>query len=436
MTLNLGTSHGKSRPQFWPVSPVAVPAESDQVVFVGITDAAARLVFGDAGFEEVFLLFEEDDFIEPAEGIDAHLVEGGQAQASHSPVGVVLDVIEELLLAHAYDVLGKTVRDEFLFQFDAFAHEVGEFLAEFGSPDVGVFVNEFAQDIAAEGDVVGLVTQRVLEHLADAGHLVLPVQREDHCEKGVKLRPLHDLGDGEKRLCKPLLVRGQREVDPHLHFRHVPRDEVVFLPDGGDVLELGGHFVQVNVQAANDMQQRIHVDGLLGDVAEGGVFEFGRGEVVLDDVEDRVADDAFGGREVADAHLDDPALLGGKCVGVPLVGVFGHVDDVRFPVVRLHLFVDAVGFVVFERENVQFCGAVAVDDFFSCKPFPRLGFVQAEGFVPELVNDDIPFFPGGDISLGADEIKGVGGRGVSLDGKKQCGTHGVWAFGRSKEADW
>ena len=102
------------------------------------------------------------------------------------------------------------------------------------------------------------------------------------------------------------------------------------------------------------MEKGIHVDGLFGDVAEGGVFEFGSGEVVFDDMEDAIAHDALGGGEVADAHFNNPPFFGAQGAGIPLEGVFRHVDDVGFPVVCLHLFIDAVGFVVLEGEDIEF----------------------------------------------------------------------------------
>ena len=50
------------------------------------------------------------------------------------------------------------------------------------------------------------------------------------------------------------------------------------------------------------------MDVFLVGVAAEHQLELGGGDHLADDVEDVVADDAFGGGEVADAHLDDPAL--------------------------------------------------------------------------------------------------------------------------------
>jgi hypothetical protein len=44
----------------------------DQVVFVGVPDATTGLVFGDARLEEILLLLEENDLVQPAEGVVAH----------------------------------------------------------------------------------------------------------------------------------------------------------------------------------------------------------------------------------------------------------------------------------------------------------------------------------------------------------------------------
>ncbi len=42
---------------------------SNEIVLAGIFYASARLVFGDPGFEEVFLFAQEYDFVEPEEWV-------------------------------------------------------------------------------------------------------------------------------------------------------------------------------------------------------------------------------------------------------------------------------------------------------------------------------------------------------------------------------
>ena len=54
---------------------------------------------------------------------------------------------------------------------------------------------------------------------------------------------------------------------------------------------------------------------------------------LADDVEDVVSDDAFGGGEVADAHLDDPAFDVGDFAALPLLDIGLHLDVLGLPVV-------------------------------------------------------------------------------------------------------
>ena len=151
------------------------------------------------------------------------------------------------------------------------------------------------EDVAAQLDVIGFVAQRVLEHLPDARHLVLPVQRQDHGEERVELRALHDLRDAENRLGEPLFVGRFGQVDAHFQLGHLPGDEGVLLLHARDVGEFGRDLVQIDVQRTDDVQQRVHVDGLFGDMPQRCVLEFGRGQVVFDDVQNRVTHNALGG---------------------------------------------------------------------------------------------------------------------------------------------
>ncbi len=76
--------------------------------------------------------------------------------------------------------------------------------------------------------MIGLVAERVLEHLSDSGHLVLPVQGEDHREEGIKLGAFHDLRDPKDGFGELLFVCGDGEINPHLEGGDVARNERVF----------------------------------------------------------------------------------------------------------------------------------------------------------------------------------------------------------------
>ena len=128
-------------------------------------------------------------------------------------------------MLHSCGILWEAIADKIFFQGNAFAHEVGEFFLELGSPDIGVFFDELGEDESAEGDVIGFVAQGVLKHLADSGHFVLSVQRQNHREEGVELRSLHDLGDSEDGLSELLFVFGDSEVYPHFEGGDVTGDK-------------------------------------------------------------------------------------------------------------------------------------------------------------------------------------------------------------------
>ena len=112
-------------------------------------------------------------------------------------------------------------------------------------------------------------------------------------------------------------------------------------------------------------------------VAAEHQLELRGGDELADDVEDVVADDAFGGGEIADAHLDDPALDVGNLIGAPLLDVLLHGDVLGLPVVVLHRLIEIVGPLVFERQDVEEHRVAAVDDFFGGECL--LGFVTIKG---------------------------------------------------------
>ena len=125
------------------------------------------------------------------------------------------------------------------------------------------------------------------------------------------------------------------------------------------------------------------MDVFLVGVAAEHELELGGGDDLADDVQDVVADDAFGGGEVADAHLDDPALDVGDLIGAPLLDVLLHRDVLGLPVVGLHRLVEVVGPLVFQREDVEEHGFLAVDH--ALAGVGEFGFfaVEDEGFVSE-----------------------------------------------------
>ena len=91
-------------------------------------------------------------------------------------------------------------------------------------------------------------------------------------------------------------------------------------------------------------------------------LELGRGNEFANDVKDVVANDAFRGREVTNAHLDDPALDVGDFAPLPLLDVGLHLDILWLPVVAFHVLVKVVGPLVFQGEDIEKHGVATVDD--------------------------------------------------------------------------
>ncbi len=83
----------------------------------------------------------------------------------------------EFVGAETEGVDWEAVTDELFLEIDRLAHELGEFLAEFRRPDILVLLDEIHEEIAEDLDVIGLITQGIAEHLADARELVLAVER-------------------------------------------------------------------------------------------------------------------------------------------------------------------------------------------------------------------------------------------------------------------
>ena len=94
---------------------------------------------------------------------------------------------------------------------------------------------------------------------------------------------------------------------------------------------------------------------------------------------DVVADDPLGGREVADAHPDDPAVdLRQRRVAAPLLDVRCHRDVLGLPVVGLHRPVQLVRPAVPQRQQVERHRLAAADDALGRERGLRLGLVEDE----------------------------------------------------------
>ena len=269
-------------------------------------------------------------------------------------------------------------------QSDAFLHRLAEVFLEVLGPDVRVFIDEVHEQVAEDLDVVGLIAQGVAEHLADARELVLAIERENHAEEAIELGAFHHLAEHEDVLGEGLFVGGVGEVDVAAQRAGVGDDEGVLGLDGGHVLEHRLALVRVESERGEHVNQAVRVDVFLMGVAAEHELEFRRGDHLADDVQDVVSHDALCGGEIADAHLDDPALDIADLIGAPLFDILLHGDVFGLPVVVLHRLVEIVGPLVFERQDVEEHRVPAVDDFLGGEGFLGLCLVEDEGAVSEL----------------------------------------------------
>jgi len=106
------------------------------------------------------------------------------------------------------------------------------------------------------------------------------------------------------------------------------------------------------------------MDVFLVGMAAKDELELRSGDYLADNVKDIVTHDPLGSGKVSNAHFDDPALDIRNLVGAPLLDVFLHRDVLWLPMIVLHCFVEIVGPLVFQREDVEEHRFLTVDDFF------------------------------------------------------------------------
>ncbi len=359
------------------------PATFSKFVVVDCAKRRCFLVFGDAAFEEVGFLFDVHHFGEPWEWVADGFVERSEAAGGEAAVGDVVDVGFEIDGVESKATDREAVADELFFESDAFTHGSAEVFAEILGPDVGIFVDEIHEKVPENFDVIRFVTKGVAEHLADAGEFVLTIQTQDHAEKTIELGALHDLAEHENVLRERLFVLGDREVDVAAESAGIRSDKIVFRLNRRDVLEHGLALVRVDAERGNHVNEAVCVDIFLVSVATEDQFQLGSGDDFANDVEHIITDDAFCGGEITDAHFDDPALDIADFIGAPLLDVLLHGDVFRLPMIVLHRLVEVIRPLVFQREDVEEHGFLAIDHALAGIGELGLFAVQDEGFVAE-----------------------------------------------------
>jgi hypothetical protein len=119
----------------------------------------------------------------------------------------------------------------------------------------------------------------------------------------------------------------------------------------------------IDLQRGDHVEQGVSVDVLLMRMAAEDELELRRGDEFAHHMLDVVADDAFRGGEVADAHPDNPALgIGHELLIAPLFDILAHRDVLRLPMVRLHRPIKIVGPLIFQWQEIEGHGHATIDD--------------------------------------------------------------------------
>ena len=161
---------------------------------------AARLVFNDAGLEEIAFFLQVNHFAHPWEGILFVGEEGFQADLGGTAVGDVAQVAFEhggVKAKHAtrHGVFGVTV-----FEFNGFHEQLIDFGFELCGPQLRIFELDLVDQVDAEVAVHRFVTQDVLVLLGSTGHLVLTAQSQNLGEAHVEEQAFHKASKHDERL--------------------------------------------------------------------------------------------------------------------------------------------------------------------------------------------------------------------------------------------
>ena len=244
------------------------------------------------------------------------------------------------------------------------------------------------QQLPQKLDVVGFVPEGVAEHLADAGELVLTPQGENHAEETVELSPLHALTEDEHVLGQLLdvLDPGHVEVPPQI--LGDARHELVLSDNTLNIDEHRLALMRIDSKRADHIEQRVGMDVLLVRVAAKNELQLGSRHHLPNDVKDIVTNDALGRGEIADSHPDNPPVGITELIGAPpLFDILVHRNIFRLPVVRLHIAIQIVGPLVFERQKVEGHRVDAIDHLLRSEDLLRLLLIKYEALPPHL--DDL-----------------------------------------------
>ena len=194
----------------------------------------------------------------------------------------------------------------------------------------------------------------------------------------------HALAKGEDIFCQQFFVFRLRQIEVAPEIAGDLVDEFILLFDRLDILKHGLALMRVDAEGRDHVEERVGVNVFLVGVTAENEFQLRGGHEFADDVLDVVTDNALGGGEIANAHADDPAFdVADGFLIAPLLDILAHRDILWLPVVGLHRFVEVVGPLVFERENVKIRHLATVDDFLRGERGFRFVLIEHERLIAD-----------------------------------------------------
>ena len=226
-----------------------------------------------------------------------------------------------------------------------------------------------------------LVAHDVLELLADADHLVLALEGEEHHEAAVEEDPLHDDVESDEVLEELLKTLGGVCGETLFHNRgskgHL---EGILVVNGIDLVVHVEDLTLIKRETLDDVLESVRVDRLLEGLAQHVLTGLGIGNVLEDGEHDVVPHQALRSAEETQIAHDDLTLVGGELVGLPELDVALHRDLVRHPVVGAALGVVIPGPGVLQGHELVHVNLLAVDQAFLIRVDPLGEIVEGGGF--------------------------------------------------------
>ena len=327
-------------------------------------ELAGVLVGRHLGLEEVCLLGEIGHFAHPGEGVLATELLG-HMQSVKTAIGDVLDILAEETGIESKNTAGHAILSIGDLEFDGLEDHGANLRLEFRGPGLRILLADAVDEVDAEVQMDRLIAHDVLELLADADHLVLALEGEEHDETAVEEDPLHDDVEADEILDELLKTLGGVGGEALLHDRggegHL---EGILIVDGVHLVIHVEDLTLIKGETLDDVLEGVGMDRLLEGLAEHVLTGLGIGDMLEDRKHDVVPDKALSGAEEAEIPHDDLALVCRELIGLPELDIALHRDLVRHPVVGATLGVVIPSPGVLQGHELVDINLFAVDQAF------------------------------------------------------------------------